>query len=145
MIDANLLLFAVDADSPFHDVAESWLTQQLNGPRRVGLPWQSLVAFVRISTHPRAARHPLSPSQAWSYVTEWLDCSVAWVPSPGERYGQILGSLLTTHHVRGNLIPDAQLAALALEHGSVLYSADSDFARFPELRWVNPVAPAAAR
>jgi toxin-antitoxin system PIN domain toxin len=140
LVDANLLLFAVDEDSPFHRVAVHWLTEQLNGARRVGLPWQSLIAFVRISTHPRAARAPLPPDQAWARVQDWLASPVAWVPTPTEHHAEVLGGLLTRHQLRGNLVPDAHLAALAVEHGLALASADTDFARFRELRWVNPLA-----
>lgn len=142
LVDANVLLFAVDEDSPFHQAARSWLQCQLNGTRRVGLPWPSLLAFQRISTHPRAARHPLSPDQAWTYVERWLACEPVWVPAPTERHSDVLGALVRTYQLRGNLVPDAHLAALALEHGLTLCSADTDFARFSELRWENPVAPA---
>lgn len=142
LVDANLLLFAVDEESPFHEAAARWLTQQLNGPRRVGLPWMSLAAFLRISTNPRASDRPLSPADAWGFVTDWLSCEVAWVPGPTDRHAEVLGSLITTYHLRGNLITDAQLAALAIEHGLTLCSADTDFARFTELTWHNPLSPA---
>lgn len=140
LLDANLLLFAVDAASPFHDGARTWLTEQLNGARRVGFPWQSLGAFLRIATHPRASEHPLSPAKAWQHVAAWLESDVAWIPTPGERYAELLGALIARHDVRGNLVPDAQLAALALEHGVPICSADTDFARFDEVRWLNPLA-----
>lgn len=140
LVDANLLLYAVDAASPFHARARDWLTAQLNGPRRVGLPWQSLGAFLRIATHPRASDRPLTAEQAWKHVAAWLDCDVAWVPTPGERYAELLGQMMTRHHARGNLVPDAQLAALALEHGLTVCSADTDFAGFGELSWTNPLA-----
>ena len=140
LIDANLLLFAVDDASPFHEQALGWITAQLNGSRRVGLPWQSLGAFLRISTHPRAATNPLDPADAYQHITEWLEADVAWVPQPTERHAEVLGELITSHHLRGNLIPDAQLAALAIEHGLTVCSADTDFARFSELHWENPLA-----
>ena len=139
LVDANLLLFAVDADSPFHDRTRRWLTAQLNGPRRVGLPWQSLSAFVRITTHPRAARQPLDPDMAWSVVTEWLSAEAAWIPQPTPRHAEVLGSLVTGYQLRGNLAPDARLAALAIEHGLTLCSTDTDFARFEEVTWLNPL------
>ena len=140
LVDANILLFAIDEGSPFHTASSRWLSEQLGGVRRVGLPWQSLAAFLRISTHPRAAEHPLSPDEAWSYVEEWLAADAAWIPQPTDRHGEVLGSLLTTHQLRGNLVPDAQLAALAIEHGLIVCSADTDFARFTEIRWLNPLA-----
>lgn len=141
LVDANLLLYATDASSPHHAAAQAWLTEQLDGNRRVGLPWQSLGAFLRISTHPRAYDRPLDPAEAWRQVTDWLACEVAWTPGPGPRYPEILGSLLAAHDVRGNLVTDAQLAALAIEHGLTVCSADGDFARFSEVAWLDPLAP----
>lgn len=140
LIDANILLYAVDEESPFHDVARPWLEAALNGDRRVGIPWPSLVAFVRIATHPRALREPLSPTQAWATVEAWLDAPVTWVPIPGRRHREILGRLVRDHDLRANLVPDAALAALCIEYGMQMVSADTDFARFGELSWLNPVA-----
>jgi toxin-antitoxin system PIN domain toxin len=142
IVDANILLYAVDEASAQHDRASRWLEAALNGSRRIGLPWSSLTAFVRIATHPRALAEPLSAAQAWSYVEEWLDAPAAWVPQPGRAHREILGRLLRDLDIRANLVPDAVLAALCIEHGVSVVSADSDFARFPELTWVNPVAPA---
>jgi toxin-antitoxin system PIN domain toxin len=139
LVDANLLLYAVHKQSEQNQAAVRWLTDQLNGSRRVGLPWQTLAAFLRIATHPRAFERPLSAATAWERVTDWLSAPVAWIPSPGHEHARILGSLVTTYDVRGNLVPDAFLAALAIEHGLTLYSTDTDFARFRELRWENPM------
>lgn len=141
LIDANLLLFAVDEASRFHQPSKEWITSHLNGPRRVGLPWQSLAAFHRISTHPRAFENPLSPDQAWEHVLEWLDADVSWIPQPGPHHGDLLGKLISRHQVRGNLLTDAQLAAIAQEHGLTVFSADTDFAAFTEVEWQNPLAP----
>lgn len=140
LVDANLLLFAVDSDSPFHERAAAWLVDRLNGPRRVGLPWSSLGAFLRIATNPRAAADPLSPAEAWRHVEDWLASDVAWIPQPTTRHAELLGDLVVRLQLRANLIPDAQVACLAIEHGLVVCSADSDFARFPEVRWENPLA-----
>lgn len=140
LVDADILLAARDATNPRHDRAKEWLTEQLNGPVRVGLPWSSLLAFVRISTHPRAYREPLGPDEAWQQVTEWLDAGPAWVPVPTDRHAEVLGGLIRRHQVRANLVPDAHLAALAIEHGLKVCSADTDFARFTEVTWVNPLA-----
>jgi toxin-antitoxin system PIN domain toxin len=139
LLDANLLLYAIQERAGQHKHASAWLTEQLNGPRRVGLPWQSINAFLRISTHPRAFQRPLDPPTAWACVMDWLTALVAWVPEPGHEYGRIFGELIRTYEVRGNLIPDAALAALAIEHGVTLVSTDTDFARFRELRWENPL------
>jgi uncharacterized protein len=140
LLDANLLIYAVHKRAAQHEAAAAWLTEQLNGPRRVGLPWQSLSAFLRISTHPRAFARPLTPAVAWQRITDWLAAPAAWIPTPGPNYAQLLGELITRYEVRGNLVPDAQLAALALEHGLMVCSADTDFARFAEIRWQSPVS-----
>jgi toxin-antitoxin system PIN domain toxin len=140
LVDANLLLYAVDEASPFHAAARAWLVAQLNGSRRVGFPWPSLLAFVRIATHPRAAVHPLTAEAAWGHVTRWLGADLSFVPAPTERHADVLGQLVVAHQLTGNLVPDAHLAALAIEHGLTVCSADTDFARFTEVRWENPIA-----
>ncbi len=140
IVDANVLLYAVDDRSHFHTVARSWLDDAMNGVERVGLPWVSLTAFQRIITHPRVSANPLTPAEAWSYITDWLDAGQVWVPTPGARHRDILGALLTTGDLRGNLVTDAHLAALAIEHGTGVCSFDSDFARFEGLHWINPAA-----
>ena len=140
LVDANLLLYARDTSSPWHVAAQRWLADRLDGAPRVGLPWQSLTAFVRIATHPRVYERPLTADQAWDQVEQWLAPAPSWVPVPGGQHGRILGELIRRHDIRGNLVPDAALAALAIEHGLELCSADSDFARFPEIRWSNPLA-----
>ena len=140
LIDANILLYAVDEDSPFHASAHDWIDETLNGSRRVGIPWLSLVAFVRIATHPRALLEPLTPADAWRFVDEWLDAPAVWVPAPGRGHREILGRLIRDLDLRANLVSDAVLAALCIEHGLQMVSADSDFARFTEIRWLNPVS-----
>ena len=139
LVDANILLYAVDSDSRFHDPARRWLEDALNGGRRVGIPWQSLTGFVRIATHPRALREPLDPAEAWAFVEEWLDAPVTWTPEPGQAHREILGRLVVDLELRANLLPDAVLAALCIEHGLTMVSADSDFARFREVPWLNPL------
>jgi hypothetical protein len=140
LLDATLLLYAVNSRATQHEPASRWLTEQLNGPRRVGLPWQSLGAFLRIATHPRAFARPLSPSSAWDIVAAWRAAPATWIPAPGPSHSEILGDLIVRYELRGNLVPDAQIAALALEHGLSVCSADTDFARFAEVRWENPLA-----
>jgi toxin-antitoxin system PIN domain toxin len=126
IVDANLLLYAVDQESPFHARSARWLSDHLNGGTRVGLPWQSLAAFQRISTRFGAAAEPLSPEQAWEVIEDWLDAPAAWIPVETERHRAILGELITRYSVRGDLVTDARLAALAIAHG---------------VRWINPMAP----
>jgi uncharacterized protein len=108
----------------------------------VGIPWPVLGAFLRISTHPRAAERPLAPEAAWGYVDGWLASAPAWIPTPTDRHAEVFRRLVVDHQLRGNLVSDAHLAALAIEHGLTVCSTDSDFARFPEVRWRNPLAPA---
>lgn len=139
LLDANLLLYAVDADSTDHAAAAEWLERELSGPTRVGLPWQSIGAFVRIATHPRVYERPLTPVEAWGYVEEWLAAPNVGIPAAGAGTAVVLGRLLQEPGVTANLVPDAQLAALAIELGVAVASADADFARFPGCRWFNPL------
>jgi len=138
IVDACVLLYAVDPSSQFHVPARVWLEDALNGPTRVGLPWTSLLAFQRIATHPRASDHPLTPTEAWRFVEDWLAAPATWVPEPGARFSRILTHLLVDGDIRGNLVSDAYLAALAFENGVGVCSFDSDFARFDHLSWVRP-------
>ena len=140
IVDANVLLYAVDRRSPHHERAAAWLGAALNGDQRVGLPWQTIGAFLRISTHPRIAAHPLSADAAQGFVDGWLAAEPAWVPPATERTAHVYAELARRHRVTGNLVPDGQLAALALENGVAVVSADTDFARFTEVRWLNPLA-----
>ena len=103
------------------------------------MPWVSLLAFLRLVTNPRMFERPEPLAAAWDQVLAWLACETAWVPEPTERHAELLGTLLALPGLRGNLVPDAHVAALAVEHGLTLCSADGDFARFPGLRWVNPL------
>ncbi len=138
LLDANVLLYAVDHSSTRYETASAWLVEALTSGVRVGLPWQSIGAFLRIATHPRVSRHPLPAVEAWGFVESWLALEAVWIPPTTDRTAAILGRLLDASGVTANLVPDAMLAALAIEHGVPVVSADSDFARFPELRWVNP-------
>ena len=138
IVDANVLLYAVDEQTHFHTSARTWLEEAMNGAERVGLPWASLMAFQRIITHPRISANPLKPADAWRCITDWLDADQAWVPNPGNRHSDILGGLLIDGDLRGNFVTDAHLAALAIEYGTGICSFDSDFARFDGIRWINP-------
>lgn len=140
LVDANILLYSVDVTSAFHSRANRWLTDALNGNRRVALPWISLAAFLRIATNPRATRHPLTPTEAWEHIDGWIDSPCAWVPEPGLRHRAILRDLVVRLDLRAGLLTDAILAAICIEHGLEIVSADSDFARFTEIKWTNPVS-----
>lgn len=141
LIDANLLIYAYSSNFPQHTAAREWLDRQINESLRVGLPWASLLAFLRITTNPRMFSRPLPMAKAWDQVEAWLACEAVWVPAPTERHSSVLGGLLADRGVSGNLVSDAHLAALAIEHGLTLCSADGDFARFASLRWHNPLGP----
>lgn len=140
LVDANILLYAADKTSPHHAKAKAWLEDALNGERRVGIPWVSYWAFVRISTNPRALENPLSGAAAWQLVADWMAAPAAWIPEPGDGHAKILGELVELHDVRGALVSDAVLVAICIEHGLKIVSNDSDFAGFPEVRRVNPLA-----
>ena len=140
LVDANLLLYAYDASSRFHARARGWLEEVLSGPDPVGLAWTTVLAFLRISTNSRALAHPLSLKEAISIVSSWLGQPCVMLLEPGEKHWEILSSLLESAQVRGPLVMDAHLAALALEHGAVLASSDRDFSRFDRLRTLNPLA-----
>lgn len=139
LVDANLLIYAHVSTFPQHERARNWLDEQMNGATPVGLPWPSLLAFLRLVTNPRMFDHPEPIAGAWEQVVAWLNCGPSWIPEPTERHIQILGHLFSGSGVHANLVPDAHLAALAIEHGLILCSTDGDFGRFPSLRWRNPL------
>ncbi|MEX2264521.1 MAG: TA system VapC family ribonuclease toxin [Bryobacteraceae bacterium] len=138
LIDVNLLLYAYDLSSPFHAIAKRWLEESLSSGEPVRLAWQGVLAFVRIVTHPRTA-NPIGLSQAIAIVDDWLNHPSLEILEPGEQHWLVLRSLLNASQARGPLVMDAELAALAIEHGATLCSNDRDFARFSSLRWQNPL------
>lgn len=140
LVDANLILWAHHAQFPQHEAALKWWTALLSSPVAVGIPWPSILAFLRISTHASALERPIQVDAAWQVVEGWLARSNTFCPPPTERHGPILGQLLVTTRAQGNHIPDAHLAALAVEWGLLLCSADHDFSRYPGLRWRDPLA-----
>lgn len=140
LLDANILIYAFDETSPFHRSAKTWLTARLESGRRIGIPIQSLTAFARIVTHPKISSTPADPVVAARVIRRWLDVPTVWIPAPGPAHGEFFCALLERYRPTGNLVSDASLAALALEHGLTLCSADTDFARFTELTWHNPFA-----
>jgi hypothetical protein len=140
VLDLNLLLHAVNADGPHHEPAKAWLEHLLSQDDAVALPWVVLLGFLRLSTHPRVFPTPLDPAQAIATVDSWLARPCVETLSPGSRHWEILRGLLLEAGTAANLTTDAHLAALAMEQGAELHSTDTDFARFPRLRWVNLLA-----
>ena len=139
IVDANLLLYATDSLSPRHHVARSWLGRQLSGDETIAFAWLVLLAFVRLSTNPRVFEQALSTDRAFDIVDGWLGQPCAVIVHPGDRHSAIVRRLLGPFGTAGNLVNDAHLAALALEHGAELNSCDTDFSRFSGLRWINPL------
>ncbi|MCT9934760.1 type II toxin-antitoxin system VapC family toxin [Planotetraspora sp. A-T 1434] len=138
LVDANVLIYAFIEEYPQHKAAQTWLDDQLSGRTRVGLPWPSLLAFARIVANPKLSEYPVPTQVAWAQVEAWLTAPPAWIPTPTDRHGEVLASLMPSA-TRFDLFPDAHLAALAIEHGLTMVSTDTDFARFSGLRWVNPL------
>lgn len=138
LVDANLLVYAVHRQFEAHGRAKSWLDARLNGAERVGLAWASLLAFVRLSASPRVLSRPMPLADAVAVVRLWLTLASTWVPEPTEHHARTLAELLAGE-TKADLVPDANLAALAIEHGLTLCSTDRDFARFEGLRWSDPL------
>ena len=139
LVDANLLLYAAFREYPQHKPAAAWLEQRMNGIQAVGLPWPSLLAFLRLAVNPRIHEFPPSFADAWSLVREWLGCEPVFVPAPGPRHHEILERLVLKSCQQPSHVPDAHLAALAIEHGLILTTHDRGFARFEGLRWELPL------
>ena len=137
--DLNLLLYAVDRDAPPHEAALRWWNATLSGGETVGLAWSVLLGFVRLTTSPLVVRSPLHPGDALGYLDRWLAHDITTIVEPTARHVAVLRDLLGGTGTGGNLVADAHLAALAIEHGAELCSADRDFGRFPGLRWANPL------
>ena len=140
LVDANILVYAHVSSFALHEAAKAWLDGRLGGPTPVGLPWESLLGFVRLVSNPRIFERPETVADAWSQARAWLGAPVAWTPLATERHTALLDGFLRSDVHRSNHVPDAHLAALAIEHGLSLCSTDGDFARFPGLRWENPLA-----
>ena len=139
LVDANLLLYAVDEGSPHHSVARPWLEERLSGSETFAFAWAVLLAFLRLVTNPRVFENPLSGEDAFDLVDSWLAQPNATVLHPTDRHSQLLRELLAPLGTAGNLTSDAHLAALAVEHGAELCSADADFGRFAGVQWTNPL------
>jgi uncharacterized protein len=139
LLDANVLLYAYNADSPHHAAARTWLQSAFNAEETIGLPWQTVFAFVRIATNPRAVPRPLAGDEACDIVSQWLARPNVTVVDPGQRFWEIFRKQVSEARVSGPLISDAALAALCVEHGATLYSTDKDFRRFRGLTLVDPL------
>lgn len=137
--DVNLLIYAYNDQAPGHTKALAWWTELLNGTMPVGLPWVTVSAFIRITTHPRVLTDPLPVGQAVAITRTWLDSNAVRIINPGNSFGDLFFKMLTDIGVGGNLTTDAQYAALAIEYQAELHSCDTDFHRFHGLRWRNPL------
>jgi hypothetical protein len=141
VVDVNLLLYAVNRDAEQHAAAKAWLDRTLSGTERVALPWIVVLAFLRLVTSPRVFAKPLPVTQALSIVDSWLERPQVVALAPTEAHWPALRALLSDAGTAGNLVTDAHLAALALEHEAELCSSDTDFRRFQGLKWTNPLRP----
>ena len=139
LLDANLLLYATFDVFPSHKKAREWLDGCLNADTRVGIPWESVTAFVKLASNPRVITPCLSVRHAWGQAQYWLACGNVWTPCATARHQALLSSLLQGTGITHKHVADAHLAALAIEHGLILSSADSDFSRFSGLRYENPL------
>jgi len=140
VLDANLLIYAVNEDALLNRKAKAWFQSIFSSQEAVGLSWNVLLAFLRLTTRPGLFRQPLSVETALDQIAFWLEQPSATIVEPGPRHLRILRELLLTMGTGGNLTSDAHLEALAIEHGAELCSSDDDFARFPGLKWTNPLA-----
>jgi uncharacterized protein len=138
LLDANVLLYAFDSDSVHHGKCRLWLEGALNSEEVIAVPWQTLLAFIRISTNSRAVKKPLQTGEACSIVSSLLDQANVSVLGPSDRFWALLKDQLLEAQISGPLVTDAALAALALEHGATLCSVDKDFRRFRGLKLVDP-------
>jgi hypothetical protein len=139
LVDANLVIWAHHERFSQHPAARAWWTDALTATPLVGIPWPTILAFLRVSTHPRALTRPLAIDAAWAVVRGWLERGNVRCPVPTDRHESILGELLIRGRAGGDHTTDAHLAALAIEWGLELQSADRDFARYPGVRWRDPL------
>jgi toxin-antitoxin system PIN domain toxin len=140
IVDINLLIYAINRDTPHHRAAKEWLEKAMSGSEPVGFAWIVILGFLRIVTSARIMPNPLPPETALELMEEWLAHPNARIVLPTQRHWTILKELLLPLGTAANLTSDAHLAALAIEHGAYLYSTDNDFSRFSKLRWASPLA-----
>ncbi len=139
LLDANLLIYAYHAESEEHAAAKVWVEGVFSGAEAVGLPWQTILAFLRITTHQRIFERPLSMNKAQGIAASWLERPQVHPVEAGANFFSVLSGLLRSAQIKGALVSDAAIAALAIEHGATLCTTDRDFARFPGLKWANPL------
>ena len=137
--DINLLVYAYNSDAPFHDASKAWLESCLSGRKSVGFPWVVMLGFVRIMSSNAVLTDPMEPLEAFEHVRSWLTCTQTQIVNPGPRHLAILAEIMQESRASGRLTTDAHLAAIAIETQSELHSNDLDFARFPGLRWRDPL------
>lgn len=140
IVDANVLLYAYNADAPQYEVASRWVANLFKGAELIGLPWVTIWAFIRISTNSRVFANPRAAKEAFEIVSEWLAQPGVVALHPGPRHAEILEKLVCEYGAIGPLVTGAVLAALAIENGALLALTDQDFRRFPDVRWVNPLS-----
>jgi len=139
ILDANIFLYAYDSNSEKHAEARAWVEKLLSEGGLVGIPWQTAYAFLRVVTHPKLPAPRFSMAEAAGIVDDWHAQPNVRFLGPGEQHWNVLRRMLLDGQARGPLVTDAQLAALTIEHGGELNTTDRDFARFPGLRWNNPL------
>ena len=139
VLDVNLLIYAYSSAFPEHEQARKWVEDTFSGDSLIGLPWQTVSAFVRILSNPNLPWEKFSIKEILPIVQEWIEQPNIRMLSPGERHWPIFRQMLLDGQARGSMTTDAQLAALTIEYGGVLHTTDRDFSRFPSLRWINPL------
>jgi toxin-antitoxin system PIN domain toxin len=140
VLDANILLYAYDSASPHHGKARAWIEEALSGTTPVGLPWQTISAFLRIMTNPKLPGERFALEEAVALVDRWLEQPNVRLLASGDDHWLLFRQMILEGQAPGELITDAQLAALTMEYGGSLHTTDRDFARFPGLRWINPLS-----
>ena len=140
VLDSNLLIYAYDAGSSQHAKARAWVEQVFSEEELVGLPWQTVSAFLRIMTNPKIPGRHFGLPQILEIVDSWFDQPNVRLLAPGEDHWRFFRQMIIEGQAPGPLVSDAHLAALTIEHGGELHTNDRDFARFPNLRWKNPLA-----
>ena len=139
VVDANLLIYSYDTEAIEHRKSAAWIAKVFSGDEPVGLSWQTVSAFLRVVTNRRLPGKRVTLQEAVGAVEEWLEQPNVRILVPGENHWSLLKRMILEGGASGPLVTDARLAALAIEYGGVLYTADRDFARFPGLRWANPL------